>query len=73
MSERNSVLVIGATGNVGRQVVRQLLDTGVAVRAMVRNPQSAGLPSGAEIVTGDLTRPETVAAAARGAGSVFLA
>ncbi|WP_116042795.1 SDR family oxidoreductase [Amycolatopsis palatopharyngis] len=76
MSKRNPadpVLVIGATGNVGRQVVRQLLETGVTVRAMVRNPATAGLPEQAEIVAGDLTDPATVTVAARGVRAVFLA
>lgn len=43
------ILVTGATGNVGRQVTPQLLDTGAAVRALTRNPDSAGLPGGVAI------------------------
>lgn len=76
MPQRNpadAVLVIGATGNVGRQVVRQLLEAGVPVRAMVRNPDTAGLPGDAEVVAGDLTDPTTVAAAAQGTRAAFLA
>ena len=37
------ILVVGATGNVGRQVVSQLLPTGAAVRALARDPAAAGL------------------------------
>ena len=36
------VLVIGATGRIGRQVVAQLLDAGVPVRALTRRPEAAG-------------------------------
>lgn len=67
-----NVLVTGATGNVGRQVVSQLLARGVRVRAMARNPQSAGLPSQVEIVRGDLTIPATLDSCLNGVGAVFL-
>ena len=40
------VLVTGATGNVGRLVVDQLLGTGVEVRALTNNPGKAALPAG---------------------------
>ena len=40
------ILVTGATGNVGRPVVTQLLRTGAVVCALARDPASAGLPSG---------------------------
>ena len=66
------VLVTGATGRVGRLVVAQLLDAGVPVRALTRRPDAARLPAGVEIVAGDLTVPESLDAALRGAGSVFL-
>jgi uncharacterized protein YbjT (DUF2867 family) len=54
-------LVIGATGNVGRQVISQLIATNVRVRALTRNPDSANLPAQVEIVRGDLTIPDTAA------------
>ncbi|MCP3800619.1 NAD(P)H-binding protein [Allokutzneria sp. A3M-2-11 16] len=49
-----TILVTGATGNVGRGVVAQLLDAGQAVRAVTRNPATANLPAGVEVVRGDL-------------------
>lgn len=52
MTEQSVILVTGATGNIGRQVVSQLLGTGVAVRALTRNPDSAGLPGSVEMVHG---------------------
>ena len=46
-NEKNIVLVTGATGNVGRQVVSQLLRRGARVRALTRNPGAARLPESA--------------------------
>lgn len=66
------VLVTGATGRIGRQVVAQLLDAGVPVRALTRLPDAAGLPAAVEIVGGDLTAPESLDAALRDVGPVFL-
>ena len=54
------ILVIGATGNVGRQVIAQLLATNVRVRALTRNPDSANLPAQVETVRGDLMIPATL-------------
>jgi len=68
----NRILVIGATGNVGRQVLSQLPPTGVEVRALVRNPHAAGLPSYIEVVRGDLTLPETLDECLDGVDAVFL-
>lgn len=65
-------LVTGATGNVGREVVNQLRASGCPVRAMSRNPQSAGLPSDVNVVGGDLTAPETLDAALQGIDAVLL-
>lgn len=69
---QHPVLVIGATGNVGRHVVSQLLDTGAAVRALARNPDGAGLPDTAEVVRGDLTEPDSLRPALIGVDTVFL-
>ncbi|MFE2044040.1 NmrA family NAD(P)-binding protein [Streptomyces sp. NPDC059477] len=49
-----TVLVTGATGNVGRPLVARLLATGHRVRALTRNPATAALPEGAEPVAGNL-------------------
>jgi len=49
------ILVIGATGTVGRQVISELIAANFRVRALTRNPDSANLPSQAEIFRGDLT------------------
>jgi uncharacterized protein YbjT (DUF2867 family) len=68
----NRILVTGATGNIGRQVVSQLVSTGARVRAMSRNPDTAGLPSQVEVMRGDLTAPETLDACLEGIDTVFL-
>ncbi|MFI6793145.1 NAD(P)H-binding protein [Nonomuraea sp. NPDC050383] len=65
-------LVTGATGNVGRIVVERLLARDEKVRALVRDPQRANLPQGVEVVEGDLSRPDTLAAALDGVTGAFL-
>src|ERR1041385_7978633 len=66
------VLVIGATGNIGRQVVSQLVRTGVQVRAMTRKPDAAGFPAEVEVMRGDLTLPALLDESLQGIESVFL-
>jgi uncharacterized protein YbjT (DUF2867 family) len=67
------VLVTGATGRVGRVVIDQLLAARVPVRALTHRPEAAAtLPANVEVVTGDLTVPESLDAGLRGAGAVFL-
>ena len=68
----NRVLVFGATGNVGRQVVSQLLETRAQVRAMTRNPDAAALPPQVEVMRGDLNFPETLDRCLNGIDTVFL-
>jgi uncharacterized protein YbjT (DUF2867 family) len=66
------VLVIGATGNIGSQVVAQLVTSGAPVRALARNPDAARLPAGIDLRRADLTAPETLDACLDGVDSVFL-
>jgi uncharacterized protein YbjT (DUF2867 family) len=66
-------LVTGATGTVGREVVKQLLAAKYEVRILTRDPgRAAALGDGVEVVTGDLEQPETLAAALAGVDSVFM-
>jgi uncharacterized protein YbjT (DUF2867 family) len=66
------VLVIGATGNVGRQVTSRLIGTNIRVRALARDPDSAILPAQVEVVRGDLTIPDTLNPALDDVDVVFL-
>lgn len=68
----NRILVIGGTGNVGRKVVDQLSATHATFRVMARNPATAGLPAGIDVVSGDLTAPDTLEHALQGVHTVFL-
>jgi uncharacterized protein YbjT (DUF2867 family) len=61
----NTILVTGATGNVGRPLVNHLLDAGVEVRAVTRRPDTAALPDGVQIHTSAI-------AGLAGASAVFL-
>lgn len=65
-------LVTGATGNVGRHIVNELLEKGYRVRALTRNPEKANLPIEAEVVQGDLARPEILHTILEGVTSVHL-
>ncbi|RVX45136.1 uncharacterized protein YbjT (DUF2867 family) [Nonomuraea polychroma] len=66
------ILVSGATGNVGSELVDALASTGQQVRALVRNPHGLALPTGAEPVTGDLNQPESLVKALDGVEGLFL-
>jgi uncharacterized protein YbjT (DUF2867 family) len=72
MTEQRWILVTGATGNVGRHVVAHLQAAGAAVRALTRDPGSAGLPIGVEVVRGDLSAPTALDAGLDGVEAVFL-
>lgn len=72
----SNLVLIAGVGGVGRTVLSQLRAQDVPVRAMVRrdDDRAAELRAlGAEVVVGDLTRPETVAAALEGAGRMYFA
>ena len=66
------VLVTGATGQIGSEVVAQLRGAGCWIRAMSRNPRSGNLPPDVEVVPGDLSAPDTLDACLNGIDRVFL-
>jgi uncharacterized protein YbjT (DUF2867 family) len=70
--EMKRILVTGATGNIGRQVVGQLRGVGCQVRAVSRRPESANLPHDVEIVRGDLSVAQTLDECLDGVDAVFL-
>lgn len=76
MSQSNTTIaVLGATGQQGGAVAEALLARGRAVRALVRNPESAAAQHlhdlGAELTHADLDRPETLRPAMEGAAGVY--
>jgi uncharacterized protein YbjT (DUF2867 family) len=66
------ILIVGATGRVGRHVASQLAATGRNVRALVRNPDTAHLPAEVEIAKGDLSIPESLERPLDDVETVFL-
>src|SRR5258705_13156929 len=65
------ILVTGATGNVGREAVRLLLDAGIEPVAVTRDP-AAVLPDGARVMVGDPSRPGSMASALDGVEAILL-
>jgi uncharacterized protein YbjT (DUF2867 family) len=66
------ILVTGATGNVGGELVHQLAASGQSVRALIRETSRAGLPEGVEIAIGDLNEPNSLTQTLKGVRGVFL-
>ena len=66
------ILVTAATAPVGRSIVEQLVATGRGVRALTRDPAKANLPTGAQVVAGNLSEPESLSAAFKDVSAVFL-
>ncbi|MFT0727052.1 SDR family oxidoreductase [Synechococcus sp. F70.1] len=67
--------VAGATGETGRRIVKELVDRGIPVRALVRSRELAAqvLPSKAEVVVGDVLDPTTLEAGMEGCTVVLCA
>ena len=69
-----TILVTGATGNIGRRIVDHLIDLGANdIRALTKNPAKANLPDGVTAVTGYLGDPESLSAAFEGVERMYLA
>jgi uncharacterized protein YbjT (DUF2867 family) len=67
------ILVTGATGTIGSELVRQLATRGAKVRALARDPEKAArVPSGVEVVRGDYRDPASLEAATAGVTAAFL-
>jgi uncharacterized protein YbjT (DUF2867 family) len=67
-----TILVAGATGTVGRHIIRHLLERGLPVRALTRNPAAAALPAAVGVVAGNLTHAGTLEAAFDGVTAAHL-
>ena len=66
------LLVTGASGNVGTELIRALLSDDENVRALTRGTHPPALPAGVQAVAGDLNRPDSLTAALAGVHGVFL-
>jgi len=67
-----TILVTGASGNVGGHVIQELAKRGADVRALVRDPSKAHLPAGVEVVQGDLLDVDSLRSAFAGVSTLFL-
>ncbi|HWB75441.1 MAG TPA: NAD(P)H-binding protein [Nannocystaceae bacterium] len=73
MTRRNTILVTGATGTVGRPLVARLAaDSNLRVRALVRDPAKAGELAGAELARGDFSDAQSLVAAMDGIDTLVL-
>lgn len=67
-----TILVTGASGNIGGHVVDQLIKRGAKVRALIRDPKKTSFPAGVEIAQGDLLDVDALRAAFKGVSTLFL-
>ncbi len=67
-----TILVVGSTGNIGRQVVAGLVARGADVRALARDPAKTQFPDGVTVVKGDLMDIDAMRAALTGVSTLFL-
>jgi uncharacterized protein YbjT (DUF2867 family) len=72
MNKSSTILIAGATGTVGRELVAQLSAGDTPVRALVRDPASANLPAGVELMQGDLSDPASLSDPLDAVESMFL-
>jgi uncharacterized protein YbjT (DUF2867 family) len=69
-----TILVTGATGNIGRRIVNHLIDLGANdIRALTKDPAKANMPDGVKTVTGYLGNPESLPEALDGVDAMYLA
>jgi uncharacterized protein YbjT (DUF2867 family) len=67
-----TILVTGATGRIGGQVVQQLVERDADVRVLVRDPSKANFPAGVQVAQGDLLDIDALRAAFVGVRTLFL-
>src|SRR5215469_1984779 len=71
-NQNKTILVTGANGTVGRQVVEQLVKRGANVRALIRDVSKAKFPEGVTVAQGDLLDVDSLREAFKGVSTLFL-
>ncbi|MGW5222076.1 NAD(P)H-binding protein [Nocardia sp. NPDC004085] len=66
------IVITGATGTIGSEIIRQLSERGTAIRAVTRDPDRADVPAGVEVARGDYTDVASMAKAIAGAEAAFI-
>lgn len=66
------IVITGATGTIGSEIVRQLSSRGTAIRAVTRDPDRADVPAGVEVARGDYTDVASMVKAMAGAEAAFV-
>lgn len=64
--------ITGATGTVGKHIVKQLVEHGEKVRGLTRNPQKKEWSADIEWIKGDLNHPDVFKEALRGVDGLYL-
>ncbi|QJX10009.1 SDR family oxidoreductase [Rhizobium brockwellii] len=67
-----TILVTGATGNIGGQVIQHLVNSGADVRVLVRDPSKANFPVGVTVAKGDFLDVDSLRTAIDGVSTLFL-
>ncbi|MDQ0996062.1 uncharacterized protein YbjT (DUF2867 family) [Phyllobacterium ifriqiyense] len=67
-----TILVTGATGNIGSQVIQRLVDRGADVRALVRDPSKANFPTDVAVAKDDFLDVDALRRAFEGVSTLFL-
>lgn len=67
-----TILVTGATGNIGGQIIQHLVDRGADVRALVRDSSKANFPEGVAVTKGDFLDVDSLRTAFDGVSTLFL-
>jgi uncharacterized protein YbjT (DUF2867 family) len=67
------ILVVGATGGLGREVVGEAQARGHQIAALVRNPRRAALPDGVVVIEGDVLARASLMPALEGRDAVICA